>query len=99
MARPQSLSDFIFLPGQEKGSREEGDDISPRGILLRLLSVKTSAGFCENVEGPLVPVCNLHVFLKPHLREMCLIEDIFSLAFPEMDDAIRARHENEILAL
>lgn len=99
MARPQSLSDFIFLPGQEKGSREEGDDISPRGILLRLLSVKTSASFCENVEGPLVPVCNLHVFLKPHLREMCLIEDIFSLAFPEMDDAIRARQENEILAL
>ena len=99
MARPQSLSDFIFLPGQEKGSREEGADILPRGIRLRLRSVKTSTGFCENVAGPLVPVCYLHVFLKTHLREMCLIEDIFSLAFSEMDDAIRARQENEILAL
>lgn len=42
--RDLSLSDFIFLPGQEKGSRDEEVTSQvgqrPRGIQLRLCSVK-----------------------------------------------------------
>lgn len=50
--------------------------------------------------GPLLPACNLHVF-KNHLKEICLRnrEDVFSPAFSEIDDAMRAGQENELSGL
>ena len=49
--------------------------------------------------GPLLLACGLHDF-KNRLREVCFNrEDIFSPAFSEIDDAIRADQEDEILGL
>lgn len=84
MARPQGISDFIFLPRQERVSREkEGHQAShgqaaPRGGFCSL----KQCGSFGRMARP-----------KNHLQEKRLHRrDPFSLAFSEMDDAVSAAH-------